>query len=491
MQVSIREVQTVKCQKGILYMNSTFLKKAALKKQDEGSAAPITSLTEHPITVLLVDDQAMIGEAVRRMLSSETDIIFHYCSDPAQAIQIATEISPTVILQDLVMPDIDGLLLLRFFRANAATREVPIIMLSVKEEAKLKADAFSFGANDYLVKLPDQIELIARIRYHSKAYINILERNEAYQAMQKTQAQLVQAEKMSSLGQLVAGVGHEINNPVNFIYGNISHVSDYVKGLLKLLNLYQQRCPNPDAEIQELVEEIDLEFLVEDLPKVLASMKMGTDRIRQIVQTLRNFSRLDEAEVKPVNIHEGIDSTLVILQHRLRAKPERPAIEIIKEYGDLPEVECYAGQLNQVFMNILSNGIDALHARDSDRSLEEIKSNPSTITIRTQTRDFPGCCASRSWVRICIQDNGPGMSAAVRERLFEPFFTTKPVGSGTGLGLSISYQIVVDKHGGTIQCFSEPGKGAEFVIDIPMRQKKRELPSSTLQSRSHELIPIL
>lgn len=461
-------------------MTSIFLKKTALKKQDEGSAASTAFLTDRPITVLLVDDQAMIGEAVRRMLASEKDIVFHYCSDPALAIQKAAEIGPTVILQDLVMPDIDGLLLLRFFRANAATRDVPIIMLSVKEEAKLKADAFSFGANDYLVKLPDKIELIARIRYHSKAYINLLERNEAYQAMQKTQAQLVQAEKMSSLGQLVAGVGHEINNPVNFIYGNISHVSDYVRGLLKLLNLYQQRCPNPDAEIQEMVEEIDLEFLVEDLPKVLSSMKMGTDRIRQIVQTLRNFSRLDEAEMKPVNIHEGIDSTLVILQHRLRAKPERPAIEIIKEYGDLPEVECYAGQLNQVFMNILSNGIDALHSRDSDRSSEEMKSNPSTITIRTQARD-------RDWVRICIQDNGPGMSASVKERLFEPFFTTKPVGSGTGLGLSISYQIVVDKHGGTIQCLSEPGKGSEFIIDIPMRQKKPELVSSTLQSRSSGL----
>lgn len=425
------------------------------------SASPLTG---YAIKVLLIDDQEMIAEAVRRMLSTEEDIIFHYCSDPALALQMAAEIAPTVILQDLVMPDIDGLLLLRFLRANPATREIPTIVLSVKEEAKLKADAFASGANDYLVKLPDKIELIARIRYHSKAYISMLQRNEAYQAMQRTQAQLVQAEKMSSLGNLVAGIAHEINNPVNFIYGNLSHVTDYVEGLLNLIHLYQQRCPNTDPEIQELAEEIDLEFLLEDLPKMLSSMKMGTERIRQIVITLRNFSRLDEADMKPVKLHEGIDSTLLILQHRLKPKPDRPAIQLIKEYGDLPPVECYAGLLNQVFMNILSNAIEALHERDRDRLPEDIKRNPSTITIRTLVQE-------RSGVAICIKDNGPGIAGAVKARLFEPFFTTKPAGEGTGLGLSISHQIVVEKHGGVLRCVSEPGQGAEFWIEIPCSVK--------------------
>lgn len=289
---------------------------------------------------------------------------------------------------------------------------------------------------------------------------------EALQDLQRTQAQLIQTEKMSSLGQLVAGVAHEINNPVNFIYGNLCHVGGYTQDLLSLIELYQRSYPNTISEISNLLEEIDLEFIIEDLPKTLSSMRVGADRIRQIVLTLRNFSRLDEADMKPVNIHEGIDSTLLILQHRLKAKPDRPAIDIVKEYGNLPEVECYAGQLNQVFMNILSNAIDALQDYDKERSLEEMNSHPSTITIATQV-------LQRGWVRISIKDNGPGIRNSIRKQLFDPFFTTKPVGEGTGLGLSISYQIVVDKHGGKIQCLSQSGQGAEFLIDIPIKQNSQ------------------
>jgi len=273
--------------------------------------------------------------------------------------------------------------------------------------------------------------------------------------LQRTQAQVIQSEKMSSLGQLVAGVAHEINNPVNFIHGNLVHVNEYIQNLLDLINLYQERSHNKDPEIQEFIENIDLDFLIEDLPKTLSSMQVGANRIREIVLTLRNFSRLDEAEMKPVNIHEGIDSTLLILQHRLKARPERPEIEVIKNYGDLPLVECYAGQLNQVFMNIISNAIDAI---------EENSSLQSQITITTSL-------LNSEWVQIVIADNGTGISKDIQQQIFNPFFTTKPVGKGTGMGMSISYQIIVEKHGGKLECFSTPGDGTKFVIQIPHKPK--------------------
>ncbi|AFY45932.1 bacteriophytochrome (light-regulated signal transduction histidine kinase) [Nostoc sp. PCC 7524] len=289
--------------------------------------------------------------------------------------------------------------------------------------------------------------------------------SQALHHLQQTQTQLIQTEKMSSLGQLVAGVAHEINNPVNFIYGNLSHVSEYAKDLLSLVELYQQQFPDGTLEIFDLVNKIDLEFLSEDLPKTLSSMEIGVERIRQIVMSLRNFSRLDEAEMKAVNIHDGIDSTLLILQHRLKAKPESPAIKVIKEYGDIPLVECYAGQMNQVFMNVLSNAIDALE----DYQDKQLQPHKSQITIRTSIGELQGNIKS---IVIRMTDNGPGIPESVRRRICDPFFTTKPVGKGTGLGLSISYGIVVDKHGGVFKCDSQLGSGTEFWIEIPMQQSR-------------------
>ncbi|MBW4555017.1 MAG: AAA family ATPase [Trichormus sp. ATA11-4-KO1] len=277
--------------------------------------------------------------------------------------------------------------------------------------------------------------------------------------LQSTQSQLIQSEKMSSLGEMVAGIAHEINNPINFIHGNITHASEYVQDLLDLIAIYQQEYPNPSDVVQDKVLEIDVDFLAEDLPKILDSMKVGSSRIRNIVLGLRNFSRLDEAEMKPVDIHEGIDNTLMILQHRLKAKSDRPEIEVIKEYAQLPQVSCYAGQLNQVFMNILSNAIDALEESIINSKII----NKPQIRICTELKDS-------NTLRIRIADNGRGMNAKVCQKIFDPFFTTKPIGSGTGLGLSISYQVVVDKHKGQLTCDSTPGKGTEFVIEIPMQQ---------------------
>ena len=285
--------------------------------------------------------------------------------------------------------------------------------------------------------------------------------------LQATQTQLIQTEKMSSLGQMVAGIAHEINNPINFIYGNLTPASEYFHDLLGLLNLYQEQLPNATPEILNVAENIDLEFLIADFPRLLDSMQVGADRIRQIVLSLRNFSRLDEAEMKAVDIHEGIDSTLLLLQNQLKAKPENLGIEIVKEYGNLPMVECYAGFLNQVFMNIIRNAIDAIEESWVNYPIASISNKKSQIRIRTSL-------INSNQVEIRIADNGAGMTEEVRQKVFDPFFTTKPVGSGTGLGLAISYQIVVEKHHGSLTCISEPGQGAEFVIEIPLNQEYQQ-----------------
>jgi len=295
----------------------------------------------------------------------------------------------------------------------------------------------------------------------------IQEREKAFQLekilrdLQYTQTQLIQAEKMSGLGQMVAGIAHEINNPINFIHGNLHHSNEYILKLEHLLKLYARHYPEPAAEIQEFMEEYDIEFLMEDLPEILKSMQLGTDRIRELVVSMRNFSRLDESEKKEVDIHSGIDSTLLILQTKLKGSGERPLITVVKKYGQLPLVECYASQLNQVFMNVIANAIDAL----------EEQKKPGVILIETELKKAKDETTGDA-VLISISDNGPGMSISTIKRLFDPFFTTKPVGKGTGLGMSIAHQIVVEKHKGQLKCISDIGEGTTFEIWIPIKAVK-------------------
>lgn len=336
-----------------------------------------------------------------------------------------------------------------------------LIQIQTVDELSILAAAF----NDMSSQLQQTLSLLEQHNedLETRVQLRTRELTQTLHELQETQAQLLQSEKMSSLGQLVAGIAHEINNPVNFIHGNLNYIQEYTQDLLTLVQLYQESYPEPHSAIEAKVEAIDLTFLEEDLAKILRSVKMGTERIREIVVSLRNFSRLDEADVKMADLHDGLDSTLLILQHRLKATPDRPAIQIHKDYGNLPQIACYPGQLNQVFMNILANAIDALDERSEGHSYKSLEENPNIIEIQTQVTD-------PQWLTIVIKDNGPGVQDAARSSLFDPFFTTKPVGKGTGLGLSISYRIITEKHGGTLACDSIPGQETKFVIKLPIQE---------------------
>ncbi|MEG3898571.1 MULTISPECIES: ATP-binding protein [unclassified Microcoleus] len=407
----------------------------AMGSESEKFLAFYESKTKRIITDENIKNTLQIGERI-------------YCPDGSSCTRILNIENRRWLLRFLVTPE--------YINPLKYWRSLTVLVFGT---------VLNLAATRYLLSLLNYTERIEKIAAERTAKSQELE--ETLQELQSTQSQLVQQEKMSGLGLLVAGVAHEINNPVNFIYGNIHHASEYAKDLLELVELYRKHYFNPHPEISEHLENIEFEFLCEDLPQLLSSMKIGADRIIQLVQSLRNFSRLDEAEMKPVNIHEGIDSTLLILQSRLKATADRPPIGVVKNYGNLPMVECYVGQLNQVFMNILANAIDALDSYSIERGEWESKINPSTIAIATEY-------SMPDKITVRISDNGPGIPENVKQRLFDPFFTTKPAGKGTGLGLSIGYKIVVEKHKGSLRCESEPGRGTEFSIEIPLRQEARK-----------------
>jgi predicted ATPase/signal transduction histidine kinase len=348
-----------------------------------------------------------------------------------------------------------------FTRDRSELLNVLMAQLAISiENAKLYTDLQTYSRQlevssaELRVKNEALLASEQRERERAKELAGSLER------LKQTQSQLIQTEKISSLGQLVAGVAHEVNNPVGFISGNLIYAQDYTQDLIDLLARYQQAMPLPPAAIVERIDEIDLDYLLEDLPKLLSSMQVGIQRIRDIMSSLRTFSRMDSTEKQPANIHEGLDSTLLILQHRLKAKSTRPAIEVVKQYGSLPEVRCFPGQLNQVFMNLLANAIDAFEDLNRDRAYAEIEANPNRIIIQTE--------AIAPWLTIRLTDNGPGIDPSLHPRLFEPFFTTKEAGRGTGLGLSISRQIVEEQHGGRLSLTSTPGQGTTFELHIPL-----------------------
>lgn len=385
---------------------------------------------------------------------------------------------PHLILLDINMPDMNGYQVCEKLKANPKTREVPIIFISALDDVFDKIKAFEVGGNDYITKPFQEAEVLVRVEHQLKLrslQIELLDKNRVLEQtlteLKQAQTHLIQNEKMVSLGQLVAGVCHEINNPVNFISGNLTYVKTYVKQLLGLVHEYRQALGSIPPEIQQLEEEIELEFLVEDFPKLVRSMQGGSERIRFIVESLRNFSRLDEAELKSVDLHEGLESTLMMLGHRLEQSGDRPRITVIKNYAQLPLVQCYAAQLNQVFMNLLTNAIDALES--GPRPPTSLPNSPEEGAIGPEppapTIWINSAQSTENTVTLSIADNGPGMTPELQQQAFDPFFTTKQVGYGTGLGLSISYQIVVEGHGGTLDCQSLPGNGTTFTLGLPIQ----------------------
>ncbi|MDX2240747.1 MAG: response regulator [Leptolyngbyaceae cyanobacterium bins.302] len=478
-------------------INQSLIKDTAIDKTIPGDLNPQSS----PIRILLVDDNptnlkvlsdALQGQGWRTLVAT----------DGESAIEQAEYAHPDIILLDIMMPTLDGFETCQKLKSISATRDIPIIFMTALSDSANKVKGLELGAVDYITKPFQQEEVIARIKLQVKLFQltqtletqnlllqnQILEQAKTEAELQKlteeleqrvqartseltdsldqlrmTQLQLIQSEKMSALGNLVAGVAHEINNPVGFISGNLQPALNYVQDIFGLLDLYQQECPTSSAAIQEEIEAIDLDYVREDLPKLIHSMQLGVDRIRDISTSLRTFSRADKDYKVPFNIHDGIDSTILILKHRLKGSDGRSTIEVVTDYETLPQIDCFPGQLNQVFMNILANAIDAVEESRQKYNAIDKKINAGRIEIKTHLDEY------KKQVIIQIRDNGIGMTDEVRQQVFDHLFTTKAVGKGTGLGLAIVQQIVVEKHNGTVQVDSQPEAGTCFTITLPIK----------------------
>jgi two-component system, NtrC family, sensor kinase len=408
----------------------------------------------HPYSILIVDDNLTNIKLLLDILN-QSGFRVSVAKSGENALVKLQENLPDLILLDVMMPGIDGFETCRQLKENPKTKDIPVIFMTALSELVNKVKGLQVGGVDYITKPIEPEEVLARIQVHLQ--------------LRKMQLQLIQTEKMSSLGQLVGGVAHEINNPINFIYGNIFHAQQYVRDLIQTIQLYEQYLPENIPEIQYWSEEVDLNFLKDDLPQLLSSMEVGANRIRDLVRSLRVFSRLDEAQLKEIDLKEGIESTLMLLSHRLKSTSHRPEIEIIQDSDQLPPIECYASEINQAFIHLLNNAIDAIDSKVImlENQPHLLKSFTPKITLKMEPT------IDQSLLEISIIDNGIGMSPEVLRRSFDQFFTTKPVGQGTGLGLAIAYAIIVDKHGGTLSCSSEVGQGSEFKIILPLSQEKR------------------
>jgi two-component system, NtrC family, sensor kinase len=428
-------------------------------------------------TILVIDDNPTNLQVLYKALSDRGyDVLVEM--DGKSGVELVKNSPPDLILLDVMMPGIDGFETCRRLQADPLTKEIPVIFMTALSDTVDKVKGLSLGAVDYISKPFQQEEVLARIKVHlrlRRLTLQLAEQNqqleervekrtaklyETIEELKQTQLHLVQSEKMSAIGQLIAGIAHEINNPVGCIVGNIQEATNAIKDLTEYLQLCEKECQIPGSEIEKKASDIDLEFLMEDLPKMLFSMKIGIDRIRNISNSLRTFSRADSEYKVLADIREGIDSTLMILQHRLKANSCRPAIQIIKNYGDIPLLKCYLGQLNQVFMNVLANAIDALEEANQGQTFAYIESAPNIITITTQLSNCEGD------ILIKIKDNGKGMSEQIISQIYDHSFTTKAVGKGTGIGLSISRQIVEETQGGCLTCSSVLGEGTEFTIAL-------------------------
>ncbi len=445
----------------------------------------------HQGEVLIVDDMPANLRLLVNLLT-QNGCRVRAATSGASALAGVNLLLPDLILLDINMPGMDGYQVCEALKANPHTAHIPIIFLSAFSESWDKAKAFAVGGVDYVTKPFQTEEVLARVKIHLQLHrlqqslkgINlqqaeqlaeqnrqlqnmnqVLEQSHQelqlqYKQLQKTQLQLIQAEKMATLGQLVAGIGHEMSNPLTSIFSNLGCTGEYMQNLLKHVQLYQSFYPTPVERIQQDAQEIELEFMYEDLPRMLLSLQAGADQLYHISHSLRIFARSDTQQKTLFNLHDGLDSTLLLLRHRLRSKDYRPEIEVIRQYSEIQPIVCYTGQISQVFMNILANAIDALEESSQDKSFDELEGTPNQIVVSTEQ--------ITDQIIIRISDNGKGIPVELQTKVFDHLFTTKPVGKGTGLGLAIARQIVEENHGGRLKLVSQPEQGAEFVIELPI-----------------------